>query len=98
VPLECAQVAAKVAELAAAVAERGNTNAASDAAVAGLMAEAACKGAALNVKINVASYDAADAAAGAQLLAQANAAIATASDAAGRAVRAADASISGSAG
>ncbi|HYW32527.1 MAG TPA: glutamate formimidoyltransferase [Gemmatimonas sp.] len=98
VPLESAQLAAKVADLAAAVAERGNTNAASDAAVAGLMAEAACKGAALNVKINVASFDSADAAAGAELLQQANAAVAIASAAAVRAVSAADASIVASAG
>ncbi|MES2522767.1 MAG: glutamate formimidoyltransferase [Gemmatimonadota bacterium] len=98
VPLESAELAARVADLAAAVAERGNTNAASDAAVAGLMAEAACKGATLNVKINVASFDAGDAAAGAELLAQANAAVAVASAAAARAVRAADASIVASAG
>jgi glutamate formiminotransferase/formiminotetrahydrofolate cyclodeaminase len=67
VPLETARAAAAVAELAASVAERGNTNAVTDAAVAALMAEAACKGAALNVKVNIVSLDAAHAEAGAQL-------------------------------
>jgi glutamate formiminotransferase/formiminotetrahydrofolate cyclodeaminase len=55
VPLETARACAKVAELAAAAAERGNTNAASDAGVAALLAEAACRGAVYNVKINVSS-------------------------------------------
>jgi glutamate formiminotransferase/formiminotetrahydrofolate cyclodeaminase len=55
VPLETARACAKVAELAAAAAERGNTNAASDAGVAALIAEAACRGAVYNVKINVSS-------------------------------------------
>jgi formiminotetrahydrofolate cyclodeaminase len=53
VPLETARAAVQVAEVAATVAERGNTNAVSDAAVAALMAEAACKGAVLNVRINI---------------------------------------------
>ena len=41
VPLETARACAEVAELALAVAERGNTNAVSDAGVAALLAEAA---------------------------------------------------------
>ena len=53
VPLETARAAVQVAEVAATVAEHGNTNAVSDAAVAALMAEAACKGAVLNVRINI---------------------------------------------
>ncbi|MDF1503307.1 glutamate formimidoyltransferase [Roseisolibacter sp. H3M3-2] len=57
VPLETARAAAEVAELAAAVAERGNSNAVSDAGVAALLAEAAAKGAAYNVRINVASLE-----------------------------------------
>jgi len=55
VPLETARACAQVAELALAVAERGNTNAASDAGVAALMAEAGCVGASYNVRINVSS-------------------------------------------
>ncbi|HEX2718973.1 MAG TPA: glutamate formimidoyltransferase [Gemmatimonadaceae bacterium] len=57
VPLETARACARVAQLSATVAERGNTNAASDAGVAALLAEAACKGAVYNVRINVASLD-----------------------------------------
>jgi formiminotetrahydrofolate cyclodeaminase len=53
VPLETARACAQVAELALAVAERGNTNAASDAGVAALLAEAGCVGASYNVRINV---------------------------------------------
>ncbi len=55
VPLETARACAQVAELALAVAERGNTNAASDAGVAALLAEAGCVGAGYNVRINVSS-------------------------------------------
>ena len=55
VPLETARACAEVAELALAVAERGNTNAASDAGVAALLAEAGCVGASYNVRINVSS-------------------------------------------
>jgi glutamate formiminotransferase/formiminotetrahydrofolate cyclodeaminase len=57
VPLETARACADVAELAAVVAARGNTNAASDAGVAALLAEAGCKGAAFNVRINVAALE-----------------------------------------
>jgi glutamate formiminotransferase/formiminotetrahydrofolate cyclodeaminase len=53
VPLETAAACAGVAELALAVAERGNTNAASDAGIAALLAEAGCVGASYNVRINV---------------------------------------------
>jgi glutamate formiminotransferase/formiminotetrahydrofolate cyclodeaminase len=53
VPLETAAACADVAELALAVAERGNTNAASDAGIAALLAEAGCVGASYNVRINV---------------------------------------------
>ena len=55
VPLETARACAQVAELALAVAEHGNTNAASDAGVAALLAEAGCVGASYNVRINVGS-------------------------------------------
>jgi glutamate formiminotransferase/formiminotetrahydrofolate cyclodeaminase len=53
VPLETAAACAAVAELALAMAERGNTNAASDAGIAALLAEAGCIGASYNVRINV---------------------------------------------
>jgi glutamate formiminotransferase/formiminotetrahydrofolate cyclodeaminase len=57
VPLETARACADVAEIAVAVAARGNTNAASDAGVAALLAEAGCKGAAFNARINVAALE-----------------------------------------
>ena len=53
VPLETARACAQVAALAAEAAEGGNSNAVSDAGVAALLAEAACRGAAYNVRINV---------------------------------------------
>jgi glutamate formiminotransferase/formiminotetrahydrofolate cyclodeaminase len=55
VPLETARACASVVDLAVVVAERGNQNALSDAAVAALLGAAACKGAAYNVQVNVAS-------------------------------------------
>jgi glutamate formiminotransferase/formiminotetrahydrofolate cyclodeaminase len=55
VPLETARACAAVASVAAAAADRGNVNAASDAGVAALLAEAACRGAVYNVRINVSS-------------------------------------------
>ena len=57
VPLETARACMRVLELSAAVAARGNTNAVSDAGVAALLAEAACRGAVYNVRINVSSLD-----------------------------------------
>jgi glutamate formiminotransferase/formiminotetrahydrofolate cyclodeaminase len=57
VPLETARACGEVAELAARVAAHGNQNAVSDAGVAALLAEAACRGAAYNVRINVAALD-----------------------------------------
>src|SRR6185503_13426814 len=53
VPLETARACARVAELAATCANKGNTNAVSDAGVAALLADAACRGAVYNVRINV---------------------------------------------
>ncbi|HSU94183.1 MAG TPA: glutamate formimidoyltransferase [Gemmatimonadaceae bacterium] len=57
VPLETARACATVAELAEIAAAKGNVNARADAGVAALMAEAACRGAAFNVKVNVDSLD-----------------------------------------
>jgi len=53
VPLQTARVCAKVADLANTVAAKGNSNAVTDAGVAALLAEAGCKGAAFNVRVNV---------------------------------------------
>lgn len=57
VPLETARACAKVAELSARAAESGNPNAVSDAGVSALLAEAAARGAAYNVRINVSAMD-----------------------------------------
>jgi len=83
IPLETARACVRVAELAATVAEKGNTNAASDAGVAALLAEAACKGASYNVRINVASLD--DKSSGAPMLEEVRALVARASEYAARA-------------
>ncbi|MCC6652460.1 MAG: cyclodeaminase/cyclohydrolase family protein, partial [Candidatus Eisenbacteria bacterium] len=55
VPVETARACARVAALAAVAAQKGNVNAVTDAGVAGLLAEAAGKGAILNVEINLKS-------------------------------------------
>jgi glutamate formiminotransferase/formiminotetrahydrofolate cyclodeaminase len=55
VPLETARACAAVAALAEQAALKGNSNAASDAGVAALLAQAACRGAVYNVRINVSS-------------------------------------------
>jgi glutamate formiminotransferase/formiminotetrahydrofolate cyclodeaminase len=86
VPLETARACVRVAELAATVAEKGNTNAASDAGVAALLAEAACKGASYNVRINVASLD--DKSPGTPMLEEVRALVARASEYAARATAA----------
>ena len=57
VPLETARACAGVADLAADVAAKGNSNAITDAGVASLLADAGCKAAAYNVRINIASLD-----------------------------------------
>jgi glutamate formiminotransferase / formiminotetrahydrofolate cyclodeaminase len=57
VPLETARACATVAEMAEMAATKGNVNARADAGVAALMAEAACRGAAFNVKVNVDALD-----------------------------------------
>ena len=55
IPLETARACAEVTAIAERVARKGNSNCASDAGVAALLAEAACRGAVYNVRINVAS-------------------------------------------
>ena len=57
VPLETARLCAQAAELASVVASKGNSNAVTDSGVAALLASAGCKGAAYNVRINVASLE-----------------------------------------
>ncbi len=54
VPLETLRAAREVAALAARAAEAGNRNAVSDAGVGALLAGAAARGAAYNVRINAA--------------------------------------------
>lgn len=76
VPLETARACAAVASLAERAARHGNPNCVSDAGVAALLAEAACRGAAYNVRINVASLS--ERAQGASLLAEAAALVAQA--------------------
>jgi len=83
VPLDTARAATEVAALAAICAEKGNANAASDAGVSALLAEAACRGAAYNVRINVSSMS--DKAAGAPMAAEATRLVAAASESATRA-------------
>jgi glutamate formiminotransferase/formiminotetrahydrofolate cyclodeaminase len=86
VPLETARFCSEVATLAAIAAEKGNTNAASDAGVAALLAEAACRGAAYNVRINVVGMP--DKVAGAPLAKEAERLVKVAGDAAARATTA----------
>jgi glutamate formiminotransferase/formiminotetrahydrofolate cyclodeaminase len=95
VPLETARACVHAAELAVTVANKGNTNAASDAGVAALLAEAGCRGAALNVRINVASLD--DKSLGAGLLAEADQLVRHAGDRAREAMLAVERTIGGSA-
>ena len=91
IPLETARACTAVAELAAMVGVRGNTNAVSDAGVAALLAEAACKGAAYNVRINVAALD--DRSLGASLVDEARSLVERASRFAAEAVAAVERAI-----
>jgi len=91
VPLETARACAEVAELAAVCAEKGNTNAVSDAGVAALLADAACRGAVYNVRINVSSLD--DKSRGTGLIQEANQLLSQTRAAADRATGAVDKAI-----
>ncbi len=82
VPLESARACAVIASLAEIAALQGNSNARSDAGVASLLAEAACRGAAFNVRANVSALD--DAAGGRGLLEAADTFVRAASEAAQR--------------
>jgi len=93
VPLETLRAARAVAALAARAAEAGNRNAASDAGVGALLAEAAARGAAYNVRINVAGMP--DKAAGAPFAAEAGRLVEETLRDAARAMAAVEASIGG---
>jgi glutamate formiminotransferase/formiminotetrahydrofolate cyclodeaminase len=86
VPLETARASARIAELAAVAAESGNPNAVSDAGVAALLAQAAARGAAYNVRINVSAM--ADPETGRSLSEEAERLVAAATSAAARATAA----------
>ena len=92
VPIETARACAAVAALASTAADLGNTNAASDAGVAALLAEAACRGAVYNVKINVSSMT--DKSLGTKLLAEADAVLREANSYAAKATAAVERNIS----
>jgi glutamate formiminotransferase / formiminotetrahydrofolate cyclodeaminase len=91
VPLETARACASVTELAATCALKGNTNAVSDAGVAALLAEAACRGAVYNIRINIAALE--DRSRGAGLVEEANQLLAQARKNAERATAAVDKAI-----
>jgi glutamate formiminotransferase/formiminotetrahydrofolate cyclodeaminase len=55
VPLETAKTCAEILDVAKVVAEKGNVNSITDAAVSALMAQAGVEGAILNVRINLGS-------------------------------------------
>jgi glutamate formiminotransferase/formiminotetrahydrofolate cyclodeaminase len=57
VPLETARCCVEVLRLASVAAEKGNSNAVTDAGVAALLADAACRGAVYNVRVNVQALD-----------------------------------------
>jgi glutamate formiminotransferase/formiminotetrahydrofolate cyclodeaminase len=91
VPLETARACAEVAELAAVCATKGNTNAVSDAGVAALLADAACRGAVYNVRINISSLE--DKSRGAGLVTEANQLLARTKASVGQATAAVDKAI-----
>jgi glutamate formiminotransferase/formiminotetrahydrofolate cyclodeaminase len=91
VPLETARACMGVAQLAFVCATKGNTNAVSDAGVAALLAEAACRGAVYNVRINVAALD--DKSRGAKLVTEATEILAATQSYAAQATAAVDKAI-----
>ncbi len=93
VPLETARACVEVAALAAAAATKGNRNALTDAGVAALLAEAGCRAAAYNVRINVRSLT--DPAHGRHLAAEAEALVVRARDLSAEATHAVEKALAG---
>ena len=93
VPLETARLCAEVAALAVTVANKGNSNAITDAGVAALLAEAGCRGAAYNVRVNVASLS--DPATGAHLEREARELVAASAQSAAEASEAVERTLQG---
>jgi glutamate formiminotransferase / formiminotetrahydrofolate cyclodeaminase len=93
VPLETARVSVEVAQIAALVAEKGNSNAVTDAGVAALLAQAACTGAAYNVRVNVQALE--DKSKGEALAREAGRLVKKASDLTNRATAAVERALSG---
>jgi glutamate formiminotransferase/formiminotetrahydrofolate cyclodeaminase len=93
VPLETARAAVEVAQLAALLAEKGNTNAVTDAGVSALLAVAAAKGAAYNVRVNVQALD--DKSKGQSLAREAEQLVNKASDLGNQATRLVERALSG---
>ncbi len=92
VPLETARASVEVAKVALLVAEKGNTNAVTDAGVASLLAEAACKGADYNVRVNVSALD--DPAKGARLASESRQLVKTVADLAAKVAAKVESSLS----
>ena len=92
VPLETARASVEVAKVAVLVAEKGNTNAVTDAGVAALLAEAACKGADYNVRVNVSALD--DPAKGARLASESRDLVKTVADLAAKVAAKVESSLS----
>ncbi len=91
VPLDVCRASEAVAHLSEAVAERGNSNAITDAGVAAALASAACTSAAYNVRINVRELR--DSAAGAALVTEAVALVGSATAVANRVAGLVDAAL-----
>jgi glutamate formiminotransferase/formiminotetrahydrofolate cyclodeaminase len=92
VPLETARASVEVAKVAVLVAEKGNTNAVTDAGIAALLAEAACKGADYNVRVNVSALD--DPAKGARLASESRQLVKTVADLAAKVAAKVESSLS----
>ncbi len=92
VPLETARASVEVAQIALLVADKGNSNALTDAGVAALLAEAACRGADYNVRINVTALE--DRSKGANLAAESKQLVRTVADLAAKVAARVESSLS----